>query len=145
MENDTNANRNSRWSVHPVTSDESRPFEWMTRDVRKQSQAIESLPEGAGAADFLEAIRLAIDALATTTEERKQVVVVSDFQKTMCEALDASQIASITKFEGSDPPVFADISSDRRCRSLDCLPYERIASCCSNDFVDRWSRSAMGG
>ena len=89
------AARNSRWSIDPIGANESESAGIVSRDVKRQTALIDQIPQGSGGVDFLAAMDGAIAKLAKTSESQRRILVVSDFQKTMCQDIEPTQVATL--------------------------------------------------
>ncbi len=131
--------RNSRWSIDALGSGASHPAEFSSRDVERQATALKKMPRGSGNGDLLASLDRALASLAKSSESRRRIVVLSDFQKSMCEKIDPSQLAAMRQRCEAipNPPsiYFARISqSDSQRKSLRNLTVQ----------IDTLTRSVVG-
>jgi len=89
------SSRNSRWAIDALGSRASNPVEFSSRDVERQAAALQAMPHGSGNGDILASLDRALSGLAKSSESQRRIVVVSDFQKSMCEKIDPSQLVAM--------------------------------------------------
>lgn len=131
--------RNSRWAVQVLGVDAESPTEISARDVKRHTEFIQTLPHGSSNGDLLASIDEASTKFTKATESQRQIVVLSDFQKSMCQAITSDQITTLRhRFEAipiAPKIVFLPISDSKPVKpTLDNITIR----------VDQQTRSFVG-
>jgi hypothetical protein len=98
--------RQTRWSVqalsNPSGESSGRVF---TRDRSIIAESVKRMPKGAGPGNLMDAIDQAVSDMESETEPNSRIVVVSDFQKTLCQSLDTNRIKAFReRLDQSEKP-----------------------------------------
>jgi Aerotolerance regulator N-terminal/von Willebrand factor type A domain len=100
------ASRRSRWALDTLGSHSTGSIEFSSRDVERQTAAADALPRRAGSSDIVASLDRALSGLLKSTESQRQIIVLSDFQKSMCDKVDPNQLAAFRqRCESSPVPV----------------------------------------
>ncbi len=133
------SSRNSRWAFDTLGSRAIDPAEFSSRDVQRQSAALDAIPNGFGSGDILVSLDRALSGLLKSTESQRRIIVLSDFQKSMCAKVDAMQLAAFRqRCESSPVPV-----------SIHFVPVTQASTSTKSPFnfavrVDKQTRSVVG-
>ncbi len=85
--------RQTRWSIQALSgSSDPNSGRVFSRDRSVLDAAIKGMKSGAGPGSLMDAIDLAVSDMASEIESNSRIVIVSDFQKSLCENLDSNRI-----------------------------------------------------
>lgn len=131
--------RNSRWAIDALGSRSSSPIDFNSRDVERQSTVLEAMSFGSGSGDILASLDRALSGLAKSTESRRRIVVLSDFQKSMCDTIEPSQVVALRRrYEAIPNPPSIFIAPIRHAQSPRKPPGNLTVR------VDKATRSVVG-
>lgn len=83
------------WSIVSNADAASADLLTPSRDKKQVTQRLANVHSGAGKFDLVKQIETAIGELGKTSTSQQRIVVLSDFQATMCDAIDAASIATL--------------------------------------------------
>ncbi|MDZ4849027.1 MAG: BatA domain-containing protein [Pirellulaceae bacterium] len=91
------AARNSRWGLGTLTSSPDEASEITPRDIQRQREQLDAIQPIVGNSNLLASFDKAFAELAKSSESHRQIIVLSDFQKSMCQSIETTHAESFRR------------------------------------------------